>query len=261
MYSAARPSLRHTHQRPSSRRLRIALGTWVAVEASAGTPAEEEVAIDAAYAAIAEVDRRMHPHREDSDVARINSTPAGSPIEVHPDTRDLLRLALRIHVLSEGIFDPCLPTLPGRLSDIEIGESGLVCHVPVELDLGGIAKGYAIDRAIDRLTERGCRSGVVNAGGDLRIFGETQAFVLRTGNSVRTLELTDAALAVSDLDAQDKPEEHRGYYSRRGSPSPKGYAAVIASTAATADALTKCVLFGPDTTSARVLRELEAKSI
>jgi hypothetical protein len=86
------------------------------------------------------------------------------------------------------------------------------------------------------------------------------------------MDLHNAALAVSDLDATERPQEHQGYYSRvslarRVSPcapvtstAPR-YAAVVAQEAAIADALTKCVLLCPSDTTARVLLELEARSV
>ena len=104
----------------STRRLRIALGTWVAIEAAVHGAAEaaELAAIEAAYAAIRDIDLGMHPHRDGSEIARINSTPPGTPMEVRPDTWQLLQLARRLYDLTDGVFDPCLPTRPGRLGNI-----------------------------------------------------------------------------------------------------------------------------------------------
>jgi thiamine biosynthesis lipoprotein len=254
----------------STRRLRIALGTWVAIEARAA----EHAAINAAYGAIRDVGLRMHPRREGSEIARINSTTPGTPVAVQPDTWRLLQLARRLYDLTEGVFDPCLPGRPGRLSDIEIQPNTplLICHAPMELDLGGIAKGHAIDRAIEKLQEMGCASGLVNAGGDLRVFGDhAEEILLRrtartSGNDPNTqfhpLTLKNAALAVSDLDATEHPVEHQGYYNRAGiAPTsiPHRYAAVIANTAAVADALTKCVLLCQSDLATRVLHEFEAR--
>ena len=253
----------------SIRRLRIALGTWVAIEAV------EQAAIDAAYAAIRDIGLRMHPRREGSEIARINSTRPGTPVEVQPDTWRLLQLARRLYDLTEGVFDPCLPNRSGRLRDIEIQPNTplLICHVPVELDLGGIAKGHAIDRAIEKLQEMGCASGLVHAGGDLRVFGDrAEEILLRqtartSGNDPNTrlhpLTLKNTALAVSDLDAAEHPVEHQGYYNRADVPTTsitRRYAAVIANTAAVADALTKCVLLCSDDITARAVRQLEARS-
>lgn len=264
----------------STRRLRIALGTWIAIEA------RDPTAIEAAYAAIRDVDLRMHPRRHGSEIARINGATPGTPIEVEADTWHLLQLARRLYDLSDGIFDPCLPSRPGRLCDLEIQSNTpvLVCHASVELDLGGIAKGHAIDRAVAKLQELGCPSGLVNAGGDLRVFGEhAETIFLRrwvAGHPAPTpsgsdpnsnpndafelqpLSLQNAALAVSDLDATEHPVEHQGYYNRTDPPTPTirhRYAAVIANTAAVADALTKCVLLCSDDTAAHALQALEAR--
>jgi FAD:protein FMN transferase len=257
-----------------SKRLRIALGTWVAIEARGAAGPDDPVAdetaqaIDAAYAAISAVEARMHPTRPGSDLARINAAPLDTPIEVQPDTWQLLKLAQRLHRLTDGIFDPCLPTHPGRLQDLEISskEPLLICHAPVQLDLGGIAKGHAIDQAIEKLSSLGCTSGLVNAGGDLRVFGDRQeTILLRRGAGTRAyfrpIDLANAALAVSDLDAVEWPAEHQGYYSRVGPTTSLRYAAVVANDAVTADALTKCVLLCPIDTTVRVLHELEARSV
>jgi thiamine biosynthesis lipoprotein len=257
-----------------SKRLRIALGTWVAIEATGRAGPDDPVAdetaqaIDAAYAAITAVEARMHPTRPGSDLARINAAPLHTPIEVQPDTWQLLKLAQRLHRLTDGIFDPCLPTRAGRLQDLEISATGplLICHAPVQLDLGGIAKGHAIDQAIEKLSGLGCTSGLVNAGGDLRVFGDRQeTILLRRGAGTRAyfrpIDLANAALAVSDLDAVEWPAEHQGYYSRVDPTTSLRYAAVVAKDAVTADALTKCVLLCPVDTTERVLRELEARSV
>jgi thiamine biosynthesis lipoprotein len=257
--------------------LRIALGTWVAIEAMALHAEDEQPAIEAAYAAIGAVDAHMHPTRAGSDLAAIHSAPLHTPVEVQPDTWHLLKLAQRLYVLTGSVFDPCLPSHPGRLSDVEIGseeeeEPTVICHAPVRLDLGGIAKGHAIDRAVATLSAMGCQSGLVNAGGDLRVFGDRKENVLlRRGADFQPMELENAALAVSDLDATERPEEHQGYYNRvslgrvtlgRISASTvQRYAAVVAQEAAIADALTKCVLLCPSDTTARVLLELEARSV
>jgi thiamine biosynthesis lipoprotein len=257
-----------------SKRLRIALGTWVAIEASGVAGPDDRVAgetaqaIDAAYAAISAVEAEMHPTRPGSDLARINAAPLDTPVEVQPDTWHLLKLSQRLHRLTDGIFDPCLPSHAGRLQDLEISpkEPLLICHAPVQLDLGGIAKGHAIDQAIEKLSSLGCTSGLVNAGGDLRVFGDRhETILLRRGAGTRAyfrpIDLTNAALAVSDLDALEWPAEHQGYYSRVGPTTSLRYAAVVAKDAVTADALTKCVLLCPIDTTERVLRELEARSV
>jgi len=264
------------------KRLRISLGTLVAVEATSTSPAAAEVAIEAAYAALTQVSHRLHPQSAGSDLARINNAPLQTGITVHSSTCDLLSLARRLNALSDGAFDPCLPSRQGRLQDIEVSAGQVFCHAPVKLDFGGFAKGYAVDCAIEALRSHGCISGLVNAGGDLRVFGaRTEPLFLRgPGGELTRIELADAALAVSDADSQRRPAEHQGYYIRgrtasdsreqsgggdvaghgnstaaaRGSPTSARYAAVIAKEAVVADALTKCVLLCPNTIAGQVLQ-------
>jgi FAD:protein FMN transferase len=230
----------------------MAMGTWVTIEAAASTEPLAVAGIEAAYRAIADVEYCMHPRRAGSELAEINSAALQTRIPIADSTWRVLELAQRVHALGDGAFDPCLPSHPGRLSDLalsapETKSRSAVCRVPLALDLGGIAKGYAIDRAIEALRAAGCVTGLVNAGGDLRVYGQSEGVLLRHADGTcLPLTLTNAALAVTDLDvsARQRPAEHQGYY-RRGAPaSPRRrYAAVVAMSAAVADALTKCVLF------------------
>lgn len=235
----------------SCRRLRTGLGTLLAVEAAAPSPEQAETALEAAFAAMAAVEQRMHPSRDGSDLARLNAMTAhpSPPIAVHRSTWELLKLAHRLHELSGGIFDPCLPCRQGRLGDVELlPHFNVRCHAPVRLDFGGFAKGYAVDQAIEALVRHGCSAGLVNAGGDLRVFGpRAETFLLReSAGQLRPVRLSNAALAVSDTHESRRPPEHVGYYSRtRTASDPDAVvrsAAVIASQAVLADALTKCAL-------------------
>jgi FAD:protein FMN transferase len=251
-------------------RLRVALGTWVTIEATAPTEPSAVAGIEAAYRAIAEVEWRMHPSREGSDLARINSAPPQTHVPIADSTWRVLRLAHAVHTLSEGTFDPCLPLHTGRLTDVVLSAPAMksrsaLCRLPLALDLGGIAKGYAIDRAIEALRATHCTSGLVNAGGDLRVYGRSEHVLLRRADGTcKPVTLTNAALAVSDpdLSARQRPAEHQGYYRRSGAlrPTPR-YAAVGAAKAAVADALTKCVLLADAASAACTLRAFRARRV
>ena len=244
------------------KRLRISLGTLVAVEATSTSADAAEAAVEAAFAALTQIGQRLHPHSADSDLARINGARLQTCIAVHSSTCDLLNLARRLNTLTGGVFDPCLPSRAGRLQDIEVSTGQLFCRAPVALDFGGFAKGYAVDCAIEALTSHGCTAGLVNAGGDLRVFGaRTEPVFLRgPAGELTPIELADAALAVSDVDSQSHPAEHRGYYIRGCADAPPHrYAAVVAKEAVVADALTKCVLLCPDPTAGQVLKAFGAR--
>jgi thiamine biosynthesis lipoprotein len=242
-------------------RARVALGTLVAIEVTASGEALAFAAIESAFEAIAAVDERMHPSRAQSDIARINGAPTGAFVHLDVSTWSVLRLAQRVHAASGGTFDPCLPTRAGGLTDLELsteshGGCWARCHCPLWLDLGGIAKGYAVDVAIGALARSGCVTGLVNAGGDLRVFGaRSERVLLRRPDGVREgLVLEGSALAVSDREASQRPREHRGYYRRTEDGALRPYAAVLAPEAAVADALTKCVLVGTQAQAAHALQ-------
>jgi len=248
------------------KRLRISLGTLVAVEATSTSAEAAEAAVEAAFAVLTQLSHRLHPHSADSDLARINNAPLQTRITVHSSTCDLLNLARRLNTLTDGVFDPCLPCRAGRLQDIEVSAGQLLLRAPVALDFGGFAKGYAVDCAIEALMSHGCTAGLINAGGDLRMFGaRTEPIYLRgPAGELTPMELSNAALAVSDVDSQRRPAEHQGYYIRDRLPGARAehalqrYAAVIAKETVVADALTKCVLLCPSPTAAQVLQAFGA---
>jgi FAD:protein FMN transferase len=243
-------------------RLRIGMGTMIAIDADAATAQDSLAAIEAAFAAISQVERLMHPTRSGSDLLAIHQGAPGIPLTLHPWTWEVLALSWRLNQLSRGAFDPCLPNSAGRFADLELAPPHCVIpHKPLSIDLGGIAKGYAVDRALIALRAAGCHRGLVNAGGDLAVFGErSEAIVIRgqRGES-RKIELKNAALASSDVCNATKPAEHRGYYHgvdhreiRTGSVS------ISAAHAVVADALTKCVLADRHATSATLLESFGA---
>ena len=246
-------------------RLRIAMGTFVAIETQACDPRVAERGVVAAFAAIATVERLMHPVRPGSDLAALAACRPGTPLILHRWTWEVLELCQRLNRLSLGGFDPCLDIAPGRMQDLELTEPGVVLpHSPLRVDLGGIAKGYAVDRAIEALRTAGCEGGLVNAGGDLAVFGARRHEIIcrdSTGPGA-VIELTNAALATSNAEQPLRPSEHRGYYHGVDRLSlVMGKASVTAARGAVADALTKCVLLGDRALSQTLLEIFAAKQV
>jgi thiamine biosynthesis lipoprotein len=119
-------------------------------------------------------------------------------------------------------------------------------HRPLWLDLGGIAKGYAVDRAIDRLRAHGVPQGCVNAGGDLRCFGaEPERIQLRCAlftDEVPVIELSEGSLASSSsADREGATGWHIDGRTRRSLNVPR-FTCVLAEQCLYADALTKITL-------------------
>ena len=248
-------------------RLRPLLGTFVAIEADAASAARVEQAVAAAFAAVVRVAGLMRPATVGSDVQRVSQARAGEAVRVDAWTHEVLKLAADLSRESGGVFDPCRPTKPGRMRDLELGEPGVVvCRAPVALDLGGIAKGFAVDRAIDELAAHGCTAGLVNAGGDLRVFGGRPRAVLARGESAAAgglqIELADGALAVSAPRSASSPAEHVGYYVGTSGVSVVGcWVAITAPEAAVADALAKCAMLAPPELVAALLLRRRARAI
>jgi thiamine biosynthesis lipoprotein len=246
-------------------RLRIGMGTVIAISAEADTAQNALSGIEAAFEVIRQVERLMHPTRAGSDLGAIRQATLGSPLAVHAWTWEVLALSRRLNQISRGVFDPCLPGAAGRIADLEFAApQSVIPHRPLHIDLGGIAKGYAVDRALMALRAAGCRGGLVNAGGDLAVFGDrSHTIVVRDQDDGDSLvELENGALATSDVRGRGRPAEHRGYYhgfNRRKIRA--GKVSVNAASAAIADALTKCLLADPGETSTGLLESFDARLV
>ena len=204
----------------SIQRMRPLLGTFVTIRCVNPEATVAERALETAFSDVAKVEACMHPTRTGSDLVRIREAAPGRGIPIHSWTWDVLALSHHLHELSGGVFDPCLAPA-GRLTDVELPEPGIVVtRARVVIDLGGIGKGFAVDRAIEGLVQSGCPSGEVNAGGDLRVFGEPQSIWIRTNDGAWPITLQNRACAVSDPSQHARPAEHRGYYRRDGGADP-----------------------------------------
>jgi len=221
------------------RRCRPLLGTFVEISASAQDAARLERAVTRAFTTIERLQSQLSAHDPASELSRLNSSAGAGPVQVGAHLWRVLRAAARLARASSGAFDATLgdgglELLPGRRVRLARG----TC-----LDLGGIAKGYCVDRAVEALRRGGARDGLVNAGGDLRAFGaKDHALHLRDPGAPQQLlalvRLRDAALATSAH--YGAGVDRRSV--RSGSDLPRGMSiSVRAPTAMLADALTKVV--------------------
>jgi len=186
-----------------------------------------------AMTAIRDVESRMSVHLDSSALSRFNAAPAGEAFALPADVIDVLGRARAMAEASGGAFDPtCRPVIQlwrrgaaeGRqptpheiaarlawvgMDKIRIGPDAATKAVAgVQVDLGGIAKGFAIDRATAVLVASDLPGGQVDVGGDLRCFGRTHLgepwpvkirhpFAVAEGRTCGTMHLTDAAVATS----------------------------------------------------------------
>ena len=157
---------------PLLRRARPLLGTLVEVGAGGGgTDDAVSQAIAAAFERITQLQARLSRFDAASDITRFNALAGGRSLKIHTDTQAVLRAALRLQAATRGRFD----ITQGRGADgwALDGDCLVKWADGLTFDLGGIAKGYAVDAAVETLMAAGCTAGWVNAGGDLRVFGNT----------------------------------------------------------------------------------------
>ena len=155
------------------RRARPLLGTFVEIAVAGAPRVDLGAAVAAAFDAIANVHALMSFQEAGSDVARINKEAVSRPAAVHDWTYQVLKAALALHRRSDGAFDVAVAGKGATSSAIELLPDNHVsfAHPGVKIDLSGIAKGFAVDCAIDVLREQGVPRALVNAGGDLAAFG------------------------------------------------------------------------------------------
>lgn len=255
------------------RRCRPLLGTFVEVLA------DREDGIEAAFEAIVQVHRLMSAHEPDSDLSRINRFGHRRTVRVHDWTARVLERALYWAKESGGAFDPvkagsaslrhhlipCHPDQPppkaAHWTWLELQGSSIRLMKPACIDLGGIAKGFAVDRATEVLRGAGCERGLVNAGGDLRGFGAQPWPVTivdpLTRRGIAEVQIADEALATS---AGLPREGSLSFHHLGGASSGWTSVTVVAATACDADALTKIVWRGRGCTSS-ILSSIEAKAL
>ncbi|MGC4062455.1 MAG: FAD:protein FMN transferase [Aquabacterium sp.] len=181
---------------PWLRRARPLLGTLVEV----GVPEGRDDALAVAFEVIEQVQRLMSIHDAKSDLSRLHAAPAGTLVDVHPWTGEVLQLAAGLSMQTGGLFDVARGSGTWSCQGTN-GHASVVRHdVACRLDLGGIAKGWAVDRAVEALIELGVEALWVNAGGDLRSVGVALPIALRdeVDGGVRPwLQLSDGAMATS----------------------------------------------------------------
>lgn len=197
------------------RRARPLLGTLV--EISVAGNGDMHRALAAAFDEIAACQAFLSAHASGSDVQRLAATAAGEILAVDQRTWDVLGLAQELAAATQDVFDVTIAPrlaaagyLPAELTsgrgnwhDLEMLPGHRIKpRKPLSIDLGGIAKGYAVDRAVETLLLHGATSGCVNAGGDLRLFGsDAETIYLRDPADptqiLPVIELTDGACATS----------------------------------------------------------------
>jgi thiamine biosynthesis lipoprotein len=207
------------------------MGTRITVELWSEDRASADRAIDAVLDEMRHIDETMSTYKPTSEVSQVNAHAAEGPMHISKELFGLLTTARQYSVITEGAFDityasvgylydfrahvrpdeqqieKALPAvdyrhvlLDAQQQTVQFSQKG------VRIDLGGIAKGYAVDRGIDVLKSLGVTRAYVGAGGDSRIigdrFGEPWIVGIRDprkgeGNVIARIPLVNAAISTS----------------------------------------------------------------
>jgi len=173
------------------------MGTRVAVELWSEDAALATRAMEAVIAEMRRTDALMSTYRPESQLSAVNAHAFERPVTVDPEIIEVVVRSFDFSRMSGGAFDvtyasvgylydyrahqrpsgeqvaAALPTIDYRQVQVDRERNTIrFLRKGVRIDLGGIAKGYAVDRSIDRLRDLGIEHAMVNAGGDTRLLGD-----------------------------------------------------------------------------------------
>jgi thiamine biosynthesis lipoprotein len=209
---------------------RAIMGTAVSVELWADDATAAKAAIDAVMQEMVHIDQTMSPFIETSELALINREAVDHPVKISAEMLLLLKTSLHYSQISNGAFDISFASV-GYLYDyrkhVEPSKEQIASHLDaidyrsivlddknstvhflkpgMRIDLGGIAKGYSVDRGADILLAHGVKNAIVTAGGDSRIIGDRRGRPWMVGikdprrkdKEAVVLPLVDTALSTS----------------------------------------------------------------
>ncbi|MBI3600901.1 MAG: FAD:protein FMN transferase [Nitrospinae bacterium] len=178
---------------------RVLMGTPVEVIVVHNNEVTARKAINDAFSAMERVDRLMSNFKEDSDISRINKRAVNEDVTVDGDVIEVLKKSIYYSEISDGAFDI---TIGGVEELYSFGEGGKLpedhkfkdavknigyknirikgntvrlLKRGAKLDLGGIAKGYAVDKGIEAIKRCGINDALINAGGNIRGIGKSES--------------------------------------------------------------------------------------
>lgn len=211
------------------------MGTAVTVQLWADDRAQGAAAMAAVMAEMQRIDRTYSPHRPDSELARVNAAAAQQPVQISDEFFQLVARAQEFSRLSQGAFDITFASAgalydyrEGRLPDdlslaravqaigwrqlqLDPQRPSLRFLRPgMRIDLGGFAKGHAVDRSVRLLQRLGIRHAIVSAGGDSRLLGDRRGRPWTI--AIRDPRQADAVAALLPL--QDVAVSTSGDYER-----------------------------------------------
>lgn len=254
--------------------MRPLLGTYVEIHVETTRPDAQDIVSDA-FKHIAKIQRLLSFHDPDSDLSKLNRS-YRREVSLHPLSADVLRLAMHVTGASKGYFNctvggalvqqGALPNhgsgpiiASGCVDDIVLDGCRATLLRPIRVTLDGIAKGYAVDQAVELLQQRGIEAGWINAGGDIRVFGDITTVIYQRRSTDKCVPLgsfSDTSIATSSADIQHDKRFPSMIFDGNGAGFKAGIWTVKACSLWLADALTKVASTAPRSTAAQHVAEL-----
>ncbi len=179
---------------------RVLMDTYCSITVVSSSREKAEEAIEAGFAEIKKLGTLINYYSDTSELSEINRSAGMKPVRVSKETLELINIAVHTSEITNGAFDPSIapvikiwdfsrqnkqPSVPEgnsitnakKLVDFEkiqindIASEVYLEKKGMEIDLGGIAKGYAADKAVDAIKIKGITSALVAIAGDIRGFG------------------------------------------------------------------------------------------
>jgi FAD:protein FMN transferase len=273
--------LDRTHQTMGTE---LTVSVWTTDDARAG------VAIAAVFNEFDRLDGLMSVWKAGSDIARLNAAAGDRAVPISVETGEVLRIARQVSEQTNGAFDVTFAALSGlwkfdyqdkdgtvpdgqeiakrlpliNYRDLVVDDSAgtaMLRRKGMSVNLGGIGKGYAVDRAVDILRRSGLRDFMIQAGGDMYVAGKRGDRAWRLGirdprgpadRIFASLDLTDGTFSTSGDYERFFMKDGRRYHHildlRVGEPATKCRSVtLVTERAVIADALAKGVfILGPD---------------
>lgn len=244
------------------------MGTEVSVYLWSDDPEAGRLALEEVFEEAARIDRLMSTYKDESEISKINREAAAGPVAAGDELFGLIRRALDISVLTRGAFDitfdsvgqhydfrsrqrPDEETVEAERANIDyrlvnLDQATGTVHFlreGVRINLGGIAKGYVVERGIDLLRNRGVENAIVTAGGDSRLLGDRRGRPWMVG--IRDPR-EDGQVAIS-VPLSDEAISTSGDYERFFDEDGVRYHHIIRpSTGVPASGVHSASVFGPD---------------
>ena len=244
------------------------MGTEISVYLWHDDPAKGREAVSAVFAEVARLDRLMSTYKADSRISEINRTAAAGPVVAGDELFRLVQRSLDISVLTRGAFDITYDSVgqhydfrEGKRPDESTIEEGLPLidyrlvtvdsshrtirfeQEGVRINLGGIAKGYAVERGVEVARQMGVRHARVTAGGDTRLLGDRRGEPWMVGVQ-NPRDDTDVAVTIPLIDeAISTSGDYERFFEEDGE---RYHHIIVPATGTPAGEVHSATVIGPD---------------